>query len=187
MSEEKAALPNFGRGLSARLLVLTVCFVMVSEVLIYAPAIARFRDDWLEARLVNSYLAVLALEATPGYMIDPELEIKLLDNAGARLIALRTPDGKNLVLRGSTSPPIIDATIDLSDQMMTMLIGDAIETLWVGGNRLLRVKGQIPRAGDAWLDVVLDEAPLRQAMISYSWRLLGLSIVISLVTAALIF
>jgi signal transduction histidine kinase len=187
MSEEKAALPNFGRGLSARLLVLTVCFVMVSEVLIYAPAIARFRDDWLEARLVNSYLAVLALEATPGYMIDPELEIKLLDNAGARLIALRTPDGKNLVLRGSTSPPIIDATIDLSDQMMTTLIGDAIETLWVGGNRLLRVKGQIPRAGDAWLDVVLDEAPLRQAMISYSWRLLGLSIVISLVTAALIF
>ncbi|HET6618767.1 MAG TPA: HAMP domain-containing sensor histidine kinase [Dongiaceae bacterium] len=187
MSEEKAALPNFGRGLSARLLVLTVCFVMVSEVLIYAPSIARFRADWLEARLVNSYLAVLALEATPGYMIDPELEIKLLENAGARLIALRTPDGKNLVLRGSTSPPIIDATIDLSDQMMTTLIGDAVETLWVGGNRLLRVKGQIPRAGDAWLDVVLDEAPLRQAMISYSWRIIGLSIVISLVTAALIF
>jgi signal transduction histidine kinase len=91
------------------------------------------------------------------------------------------------VLRGSTSPPIIDATIDLSDQMATTLIGDAFETLWVGGDRLLRVKGQIPRAGDAWLDVVLDEAPLRQAMISYSWRIIGLSIVISLVTAALIF
>jgi hypothetical protein len=49
------------------------------------------------------------------------------------------------------------------------------------------VKGSTPRAVDAWLDVVLDEAPLRQAMISYSWRILGLSIVISLVTAALIF
>ncbi len=187
MSEEKAALPNFGRGLSARLLVLTVCFVMVSEVLIYAPSIARFRNDWLEDRLATAYLAILALEATPDYMIDPELEIKLLNNAGARLIALRTPDGKNLVLRGSTPPPIIDDTIDLSDQMATTLIGDAFETLWVGGNRLLRVKGQTPRAGDAWLDVVLDEAPLRQAMISYSWRILGLSIVISLVTAALIY
>ena len=42
MSEEKAALPNFGRGLSARLLALTICFVMVSEILIYAPSIARF-------------------------------------------------------------------------------------------------------------------------------------------------
>ena len=33
---------------------------------------------------------------------------------------------------------------------------------------------------------VIDE-PLRQAMIAYSWRILGLSIVISLVTATLIF
>lgn len=187
MSEEKAALPNFGWGLSARLLALTVCFVMVSEVLIYAPSIARFRNDWLAGRLASSYLAILALEATPDYMIDPELEIKLLDNAGARLIALRTPDGKNLVMRGSTPPPIIDATIDLSDQMPTTLIGDAFETLSMGGNRLLRVKGQIPQAGAAWLDVVLDEGPLRKAMIAYSWRILGLSILISFVTAAMIF
>jgi len=188
MSDEKAALPNFGWGLSARLLALTVCFVMVSEVLIYAPSIARFRDDWLEDRLATAYLAILALEATPDYMIDPELEIKLLDNAGARLIALRGRDGKNLLMRGSTPANIIiDRSIDLSDQMAPTLIKDAFETLWVGGNRLLRVRGQIPRAGDAWIDIVLDEAPLRQAMISYSWRILGLSIVISLVTAALIF
>ena len=187
MSEEKPALPGFGRGLSAKLLVLTVSFVMLSEVLIYAPSIARFRATWLEERLANSYLAILALEATPDFMIDPELEIKLLDNAGARLIALRTPDGKNLVLRGSTPPPIIDATIDLTDQMATTLIRDAFATLMSDGNRLLRVKGHTPQAGDAWLDVVLDEAPLRQGMIAYSWRILGLSIVISLVTATLIF
>ncbi len=187
MAEEKPALPGFGRGLSARLLVLTVCFVMLSEVLIYAPSMARFRVTWLEEHLASAYLAILALEATPDYMIDPELEIQLLNNAGARLIALRTPDGKNLLLRGSTPAPIIDATIDLSDQMATTLIKDAFTTLMTDGNRLLRVKGQTPRAGDAWLDVVLDEAPLRQAMIAYSWRILGLSIVISLITATLIF
>jgi signal transduction histidine kinase len=188
MSEEKAALPNFGWGLSARLLALTVCFVMVSEVLIYVPSIARFRADWLEQRLATAYLAILALEATPDFMIDPELEIKLLDNAGARLIALHSRDGKNLLMRGSTpSSIIIDREINLSDQMPPTLIKDAFETLWVGGNRLLRVRGQTPRAGDAWIDMVLDEAPLRQAMISYSWRILGLSIVISLVSASMIF
>lgn len=188
MSEEKAALPGFGRGLSARLLVLTVCFVMVSEVLIYAPSIARFRNDWLAERLATAYLAILALEATPDYMIDPELEIKLLENAGARLIALRTPDGKNLIMRGSTPANIIiSRQVDLSDQMPTTLIKDAFETLWSGGGRLIRVRGQTPQAGDAWIDVVLDDTPLRQATISYSWRILGLSIVISLVTASLIF
>ncbi|WP_119299822.1 sensor histidine kinase [Dongia deserti] len=188
MSEEKAALPGFGRGLSARLLALTICFVMVSEVLIYVPSIARFRDDWLSERLATAYLAILALEATPDYMIDPQLEIELLENAGARLIALRTPDGKNLIMRGSTPANIIiSRQIDLSDQMPTTLIKDAFEQLSSGGGRLLRVRGQTPQAGDAWIDVVLDDTPLHQAMISYSWRIVGLSIVISLVTAALIF
>jgi signal transduction histidine kinase len=188
MSEEKAALPSFGRGLSARLLVLSVCFVMLSEVLIYAPSIARFRNDWLSERLATAYLAILALEATPDYMIDPQLEIELLENAGARLIALKTPDGKNLIMRGSTPANIIiSKQVDLSDQMPTTLIKDAFATLWSGGGRLLRVRGQTPQAGDAWIDVVLDDTPLREAMISYSWRILGLSIVISLVTAALIF
>jgi hypothetical protein len=188
MSEEKAALPNFGRGLSARLVVLTACFVMVSEMLIYAPSIARYRSDWLQDRLATSYLAILALEATPDYRIDPELEIKLLNTAGVRMIGLHTRDGKNLLMQGSTqSGVIVSRQIDLDDQMPTTLIKDAFDTLWSGGDRLLRVKGSTPRAGDAWLDVVLDEAPLRQAMISYSWRILGLSIVISLVTAAMIF
>jgi signal transduction histidine kinase len=187
MSEEKAALPTFGRGLSARLLALTICFVMVSEILIYAPSIARFRDDWLSEKLANAYLAILALEATPNFMIDPELELRLLENAGARVIAVRTRD-KNLIMRGSTPGSIvINKKVDLSDQMPITLIKDAFETLWAGGNRLLQVKGQTPQAGDAWIDVVLDDTPLREAMISYSWRILGLSIVISLVTATLIF
>lgn len=187
MADAQPALPGFGRGLSAKLLVLTVCFVMLSEVLIYAPSMARFRATWLEEKLASAYLAILALEATPNYMIDPQLEIELLDTAGARLIALATPDGKRLLMRGSTPAPVVDATIDLSDQMPTTLIRGAFTTLMTDGNRLLRVKGQTPRAGDAWLEVVLDEAPLRQAMIAYSWRILGLSIIISLITAALIF
>jgi len=188
MSEKQPALPGFGRGLSARLLALTVCFVMLSEVLIYAPSIARFREGWLQERLASAYLAILALEATPDYMIDPELELKLLDTAGARRVALRTPEGKSLLLRGSmSSAQIIDATFDLTSQMAPGLIKDAFGTLMSDGNRLLRVKGYTPRAGDALLDIVVDEAPLRQEMIAYSWRILGLSIVISLVTATLIF
>jgi signal transduction histidine kinase len=187
MSEEKAALPSFGRGLSARLLALTICFVMVSEILIYAPSIARFRDDWLGEKLASAYLAILALEATPDFMIDPELELRLLENAGARVIALRVGD-KRLIMRGSSPGNIvINKEVDLSDQMAPTLIGDAFEALWAGGNRLLRVRGQTPQAGDAWIEVVLDDTPLREAMISYSWRILGLSIVISLVTATLIF
>ena len=75
---ERARLPGFGRGLSARVLALTVLFVMLSEVLIYAPSIAGFRLDWLNEKLASGHLATLALEATPDYMIDPQLELTLL-------------------------------------------------------------------------------------------------------------
>ncbi|HVM83901.1 MAG TPA: HAMP domain-containing sensor histidine kinase [Candidatus Binatia bacterium] len=181
-------LPGFGRGLSARVLALTVVFVMLSEVLIYAPSIARFRLDWLEEKLASGHLATLALEATPDYMIDPQLELTLLQHAGARLVALHTPDGKNLMLRGATAAQVvIDATIDLDDQRPWTSIGGAFGTLGHATNRVLRVMGHSPRAPDTVVEVVLDEGPLRQAMIAYSWRVLGLSIVISLITATLIF
>jgi signal transduction histidine kinase len=180
-------LPAFGRGLSARVLALTVLFVMLSEVLIYAPSVARYRLDWLEEKLASGHLATLALEATPDYMIDPQLEITLLQHAGARLVALHTPDGKNLILRGATAQLVIDETIDLDNHNLMRLIPDAFRALVHTKNRVLRVLGHSPRAPDTVVEVVLDEQPLHVAMVDYSWRVLGLSIVISLITATLIF
>lgn len=187
MNTADIKLPTFGRGLSARVLLLTILFVLVSEVLIYAPSVARYRLDWLEEKLNTAHLAILALEATPDYMIDPELEVRLLTHVGARLIGLRSSDGKNLILRGTTPPLLVDATIDLSERGFVQLVEDGTDTLLQSRNRVLRVKGYSPRAADVMVDVVLDEWPLRQAMIAYSWRVLGLSVVISLITAALVF
>ncbi|HVJ40293.1 MAG TPA: HAMP domain-containing sensor histidine kinase [Dongiaceae bacterium] len=185
MKKQDVTLPGF--GLSARVLVLTVLFVMVSEVLIYAPTIARFRMSWLDSKLSSAHLAIMALEAQPNYMIDPQLELKLLDHVGAYLVALHTTDGKNLMLRGASPPLIVNATIDLSDRSWTDDLGDAIDTLRQGGKRLLRVKGYADRAPDTQVEMVIDEWPLHQAMIAYSWRVLGVSVVISLITASLIF
>jgi hypothetical protein len=37
--------------LSGRFFILTVVFVMLAEVLIFVPSVARFRQDYLNARL----------------------------------------------------------------------------------------------------------------------------------------
>ena len=156
-------LPSFGRGLSARVLALTVVFVMLSEVLIYAPSIARFRLDWLTEKLASGHLATLALEATPDYMIDPQLELTLLQHAGARLVALHTPDGKNLMLRGATAAQlVINETIDLDDRGPINLITSAFDTMSHTDNRLLRVMGHSPRSPDTLVEVVLDDLEIRQ-------------------------
>ena len=74
------SMPAFTRSLSARLLVMTVLFVMVAEVLIYTPSIAQFRMTWLDEKLAAGHLATLALVATPQGMVTEELQRELLDH-----------------------------------------------------------------------------------------------------------
>src|SRR5919206_778923 len=57
--------PRPSLGLSGKLLVLTLLFVMIAEVLIYVPSIANFRLNWLHDRLSSAYTAALVLEVTP--------------------------------------------------------------------------------------------------------------------------
>jgi len=186
MNERAPLLPPWMKGLSARLLLLTIAFVMLAEVLIYAPSIARFRQAYLEERIAAGHLAILALQATPNYMVSEELERELLDSAKVYLIALRRPDGVKLRL-GMAPAPAIALHIDLRQQELLPLIGDAFATLNQGSNRVLRVVGVSPRHPQAIVEVVMDEAPMRTAMLDYSQRILALSIVISLTTAAMVF
>ena len=59
-------------SLSGRFLILTTILVMLAEVLIFVPSIARFREEYLQNRLERAQIASLALLADD--MIDSELE-----------------------------------------------------------------------------------------------------------------
>jgi len=48
-------------GLSARLLILTMLFIMLAEALIWTPSISRFRKIYLEEHIVRAQLSTLAL------------------------------------------------------------------------------------------------------------------------------
>ena len=63
-------------SLSGRFLILTTVFVMLAEVLIFVPSIARFRQDYLASRLERAQIASLALLADD--MLDSALEAELL-------------------------------------------------------------------------------------------------------------
>ena len=51
--------PPIQRSLSSRLLILTVLFVMVAEVLIFVPSVARYRVSYLTQMLDEANLAAL--------------------------------------------------------------------------------------------------------------------------------
>ena len=186
MLGESKSLPSFVTGLSARLLLLTIGFVMLAEVLIYTPSIGRFRKVYLEERIAAAHLATLTLEATPDHMVSRDLTIELLAHVEAHTVALTKPGAGKLMLMDEP-PERIDATYDLRDAGFMELIGDAFGTLLAEPGRVLRVVGPSPRDSRLVVEAVLDEAPLREAMFAFSQRILALSLVISLITAALVY
>ena len=186
MALKRIALPTLAHGLSVRLLVLTVFFVMLAEIAIYVPSIARFREQYLEERISTAHLATLALEVMPDAQLSESVAMKLLDQAGAYGIALMGPGMvKRAIYR--KMPPTADRVIDLGAATPLQMIADSFDTLFQRDNRVLRVLGYSQQEGGAMLEVIVDETPLRQAMYDYSARIMGLSIAIALLTAGLVF
>ena len=185
MTGDSVALPPFLRGLSARLLMLTVIFVMVSEALIFAPSIARFRLNYLQGKIADAHLAILALEATPDNMVSEPLARELLGHVGAYGIVLHKPTATLMLDAGGA--PRLDAAFDLRDAGVARLIADAVMALGQRQNRILRVLDISPKDPNIVVEVIIDEAPMRAAMLIFGRRILEMSIVISLITAALLY
>lgn len=170
--------------LSGRFLVLTTVFVMLAEVLIFVPSIARFRLDYLSDRLERAQIASLALLADD--MLETELEAELLENAGVYNVVLRRDEIRQLML-ASPIPQQITGTYDLRMAGALTLIKDAVLRLARPENEIIRVIGAPVRDAGLLIEVTMETAPLRQAMLDYGVRILILSAVISIFTALLLF
>lgn len=172
------------RSLSGRFLILTLAFVMLAEVVIFVPSVARFRADYLHLRLERAQIASLALLGTD--MISPELEAELLENAGVYNVVLRRDAMRQLVLASPVPSPVA-RTFDLRDAGAFTLMRDALARLADPGDAVIRVIGRPVRDGGEQIEVTMQSAPLRRAMLDYGGRVLWLSAVISVLVALALF
>lgn len=186
MERPHLKLPPWAKSLSARLLVLTVSFVMLAEIFVFAPSVARFRIDWLKAHLDSGYLAALALEATPDQMIPDDLEKELLSNAGIEAVILRREDRK-LLLQRDDMPAKVDKDVNVTDFSIPMALMEGLSTLSQTGDRMLRVVGMPSMAPDFEIEILVHEKSLTEAMRNFGWRVFGLSLMISFFTAGLVY
>ncbi|MFS2011156.1 sensor histidine kinase [Azospirillum sp. CT11-132] len=186
--------PTVATSLSAKLLLLTILFVLLAEVLIYAPSIARFRMSYLEERLAAAHIAALSVEAAPDLMVTKELQAKLLAYTGTHVIDLIQP-GARVYMLSSPMPPRVDAVYDLRGTGMGMQVVDAGNALWLAleglfepqHDRVIRVIDRSPNDPAQRVEVTMDERPLIDAMLDFSRRILAVSVAISLIAAILVY
>src|SRR3974377_1247778 len=150
MTEDTAARPELRTprfGLSGKLLILTILFVMIAEVLIYVPSVANFRVVWLKDRLATAYTAALVLDAAPNGVVSDELGKQILDSIGARAVAMKMGTRRRM-LAIDDRPPGAAATYDMRDVYAFDAIIDAFTTMLNSKKDVMRVVGPAPRGGE---------------------------------------
>ena len=172
-------------GLSGKLLLLTIPLVMIAEVLIYVPSIANFWVNRLNGRLAAANTAALVLDAAPLGMVPESLAREILDSIGARAVAIKLGQQRRL-LASAGLPQAINHDVDLRTLTAWSSIVDSFEMMLETGNQTIRIIGPASGGGQ-FIEVVVDEAPLRKAMYLFSRNLLLVSLAIAILTAALVY
>lgn len=174
-------------GLSGRLLLLTISFILIGEFFIFVPSLANFRNVWLNEKLAKAQIATLVLEATPDYMVNDELESELLTNVGAQIIALKRGDLRQLILKGADTNKMIEESYDLRNESVMDQINAVFAGLFTTKDRLIKVKGNTRfNAGD-FVEIVINEKMMHDALWDYAKNILILSVLLSVIVAAFIY
>lgn len=176
---------GFFRGLSGKLLLLTIVFVMLAEVLIFAPSVATMRIRWLEDRLNTAAAAAVVVDGLQNVELPRSVQKDTLMATGTKAIVIRRKDASRMI--ALTDMPLeIQGEYDVANSTAVAAICDAFDTLLFGGDRVIRVYGPLGES-DATIELLMKDASLRKAMLVYSRNVFVLSLIISLITAALIF
>jgi signal transduction histidine kinase len=172
-------------GLSGKLLLWTIPFILIAEILIYVPLIANFRLNRLNDRIAAANTAAFVLDAAPLGMVPENLSRQILESIGARAVAIKM--GQQRRMLASTGKPMeVKHEVDLRTMNVWSAIYEAFETMFERDNDLIRVVGPAP-SGAQFIEVVIDEAPLRQAMHHFSRNVVVTSLFVVIVTAALVY
>jgi signal transduction histidine kinase len=174
-------------GLSGKLLFLTIAFVTVAEIFIYVPWIANFRLNWLNDRLAAAHTAALVIDATPKQMVPESLAKMILDSIGAHAVAIKMGNERRL-LAVDNVPSQVTQNVDMRNIKWWPAIMEAFDTLlFTKPGDVIRLVGPAPMVEGQFLEVVLDAPPLSKAMWNISADILIFSLMISGISATLVF
>ena len=118
-------------------------------------------------------------------MVPDSLARQILTSVGARAVAIKMGQQRRL-LASADLPAKVDHDIDMRTLTVWTAIVESFDTMLERGTETIRVVGPAP-GGAQFIEVVIDEAPLRQAMYRFSRNLLLVSLGIAMLAAGLVY
>ncbi len=174
------------RRLSGKLLMMTIAFVMLAEIVIFIPSAAVFRQDWLGDRAERAGHLTLALTGVPDYEGSEILSRQFMQDTDVVMLATKREGMTELIL--GMPPDASDfEVIDLRKPQRLPPLIDTFRTFFGNGDGYLRVISFPIVEGQDQLEYIAPKASLKQALIDYSQRILLLSLAIAIITGALLY
>ncbi|HWV55274.1 HAMP domain-containing sensor histidine kinase [Pseudorhodoplanes sp.] len=181
--QSPVGVPRF--GLSGKLLILTILFVMIVQVMIYVPSVSTFRLNWLNDRLAAARTAALVLHAAPSGMVPEDLARDILASIGAQAVVMKTGQTRRL-LAVAEMPSEIHRNYDLREVSWFDAVDGAYHGLFDPKETIIRVIGAAPRDGE-FLEILIRNEPLQRAMLRFSTNVLIASLIVSMSALALVY
>ena len=177
------------RSLSTKLFILTVIFILLAEIVVMIPSVAKQRMDWLGARLEAAYLVSLALEGPREKMIDETVARQLFSTANIRGVTINRDNMRMLVLAPEIDPhgPSRMKFVDLNNRRPMTMIANAWATVFSSGDQLIQVTGEPHYAMELEVDIIVSQRALREDLLVYARNILALSLIISSLTGTLVY
>jgi signal transduction histidine kinase len=179
---------EFVDSLAGRLLGLTALAVIAGEIFVFAPALAGFHEGWLRERINLAQIAAIALEVSPDLNITDTLEYDLLENAQVQRVAIQREGERILLLEDPNAAN--DEVLVLYDYTRAtgwQRFRWALETFFAPRGRVLRVLSRPRFESGEFVEIVLNEAPLKEAVNRFAERFARISMLILMAAGALIY
>ena len=180
----------FAQQLSARLLALTIGFVLLAELLLFIPSIASFRHGQLEMRARSAGLIAEALMSREGAALSQDATAMLAKQfmmiTDADFLAA-FQDGRTVLVLGSEPPQDIVGVEDLrTPRRIPPFIATAME-FFATGDGYLRLIAPSPVEGQDRLELFVPCAAIGAELRAYAARIMALSLLIAFIVGGLIY
>jgi len=177
------------RRLSGKLLLMTIGFVMLAELVIFVPSAALFRQDWLNERINQIDILNLALIEVEDFTASEALAQRYVEDKDV-LMASERHAGQSKLLFGS-APDDLDAdniqSLDIRDSSGLPKFRDTFKSFFGNSKGYYRVMGNASVYENGTIEVLIPRNSLQMAMRDFFKRIFFLSLAIAIITGSLIY
>jgi signal transduction histidine kinase len=186
---------KLSESLTARLLLIGAGFISLTEALLFVPAMASFRDNWLMDRLRTAEMVALTTTkpGRDGLLGGQSSElIRAADIQSIAILQNRTlpeANGANqtrLAVLGAPPRGKI-MTVQPETQTIGTSFFGVLAAYAAPSDRYIRIIGRPQTNAAIQLEVIVAEAPLKDALLRRTWGVLISTLALSLTIGALIY